>query len=64
MDIVIAAFVRFLTNCIMLLPSEPLEGPEGAGGDGEGQITHLSTPRQSQAKSLELPLIFVYRLEG
>lgn len=28
-DIVIAAFVPFLTNCIMTLPSAPLEGPEG-----------------------------------
>lgn len=63
MDIVIATFVPFLTNCIMLLPSEPLEGPEGAGGDEEGLIAHLSTPRQSQAKSRTL-FDFVYWLEG
>lgn len=47
----------------MLLPSEPLEGPEGAGGDEEGLIAHLSTPRQSQAKSRTL-FDFVYWLEG
>lgn len=28
-DIVIVAFVPFLTNCIIPLPSEPLDGPEG-----------------------------------
>lgn len=38
----------------MLLPSEPLEGPEGAGGDEEGLLAHLSTPRRSQAKSQTL----------
>ena len=55
-DIVIAAFVPFLTNCIMPLPSEPLEGPEGIRWWGGGATLTLVNPKAEPGWT-ELPLI-------
>lgn len=56
-DIVIAAFVPFLTNCIMPLPCEPLEGPEGIRWWWGGAILTLVNPRGRARLNRELPLI-------
>lgn len=44
-DIVIAAFVPFLTNFIMPLPSKPLEGPEGIRWWWGGATLTLVNPK-------------------